>query len=160
MYRNVPTTPADKSIPRDYIEREAEYAYVELDRKTGAVLQSIKEDAKPCRECGELCESQWSTLCRPCQFKLSEAVKASRKIIRSAKRHGNPVVSVWDGEDTIKGNERELLEAVHSVDFSRLTLQSGAWVAVICGEETEADCIPDYSLSIENIVDDANLRED
>ncbi len=121
---------------------------------------SIKEDAKPCRECGELCESQWSSLCRSCQFKLNDAVKAARKIIRSAKRHGDPVISVWDGGDTITGNERELLEAVHSVDFSRLTLQSGAWVSVICGEETEADCIPDYSLSIEKIVDDANLRED
>lgn len=120
----------------------------------------VDEDPKPCRECGELCESQWSSYCKSCQFSLSEAVKASRKIIRSAKRHGNPVVSVWDGEDTIKGNERALLEAVHSVDFSRLQFQSGAWVAVICGEETEAECIPDYTLSVEMIVDDANLKDD
>lgn len=121
---------------------------------------SIKEDAKPCRECGELCESQWSSLCRSCQFKLNDAVKAARKIIRSAKRHGNPVVSVWDGEDTIKGNERELLEAVHSVDQCHLYTESGAWVFVVAGNESEADCIADYNVSLEAIIEDANLRDE
>lgn len=121
---------------------------------------SIKEDAKPCRECGEPCESTWSSYCKSCQFSLSEAVKASRKVIRSAKRNGNPVVSVWNGEDEIKGKERELLEAVHSVDQCHLYTESGAWVFVVAGNESEADCIVDYNVSLEAIIEDANLKDD
>ena len=120
----------------------------------------IKEDPKPCRECGELCESRWSSLCRSCQFSLNDAVKAARKIIRSAKRNGNPVVAVNDGGDIVKGNERTLLEAVHSVDVSRLILQSGAQVLIIGGNESEADCIADYNTSLEAIIEDANLRDE
>ena len=113
-----------------------------------------------CPECGE--EKEYSSMyyCEDCSFRNSDAVKASRKIIRSAKRHGDPVVSVWDGGEYIKGNERELLETVHGVDTSRLVFQSGATVLVIAGNESEVDCICDYSLSLEEIVNDANLKEE
>lgn len=120
----------------------------------------IKEDAKPCRECGEPCDFNFLAYCKECRFTLNTAVKAARKVIRSAKRNGNPVTSVDDGGDIIKGNERALLEAVHSVDFSRLILQSGAQVAIVSGNESEADCIADYNVSLESIIEDANLRED
>lgn len=119
----------------------------------------IKEDPKPCRECGEPCDYSFYAHCKECRFSLNDSVKAARKVIRSAKRNGNPVVSVDDGGDIIKGNERALLEAVHSVDFSRLILTSGAQVAIASGNESEADCIADYHSSIEAIIEDANLRE-
>lgn len=113
-----------------------------------------------CPDCGEEKEYVSMYYCKSCSFRNSDAVKASRKIIRSAKRHGNPVVSVWDTEDYVEGNERDLLEAVHSVDTSRLVFESGATVLVIAGNESESDCICDYSMSVEAIVKDANLKEE
>lgn len=113
-----------------------------------------------CPDCGEQKEYVSMYYCKSCSFRNSGAVKASRKIIRSAKRHGNPVVSVWDGGERIKGSEREMLEAVHSVDTSRLVFESGATVLVIADNESETDCICDYSLSVEEIVKDANLKEE
>lgn len=113
-----------------------------------------------CSECGEQKEFHFIYYCDACSFKKNDAVKASRKIIRSAKRHGNPVIAVWDGGETIKGNERELLETVHGVDVSKLILKSGAQVLIVGGNESEVDCVSDYHMSIEDIITDANLKED
>lgn len=112
-----------------------------------------------CPDCGEEKEYVSMYYCKLCSFRNNDAVKASRKIIRSAKRHGDPVVSVWDGGERIKGNERDLLEAVHSVDESVLILESGAKVWIVAGNESEVECVPDYSVSIEEIISDANLKE-
>lgn len=113
-----------------------------------------------CPECGEEKKYSFTYYCEDCSFRKNDAVKASRKIIRSAKRAGDPVVAVWDGGENIKGNERELLEAVHSVDESVLKLESGARVWIVAGNESETDCVPDYSTSIEGIISDANLKEE
>lgn len=123
-------------------------------------LSYSRKEIGYCPECGEEKEYSFMYYCKACSFRKSDAVKASRKIIRSAKRHGDPVVSVWDGGEYIEGNERELLETVHGVDTSRLVFQSGATVLVIAGNESECDCICDYSVSLEAIVEDANLKEE
>lgn len=111
-----------------------------------------------CRKCGEEKRFRFAPLCNTCSFKMNPSVKAARKVIRSAKRHGNPVVSVNDGGDIIHGNEKTLLEAVHSVDTSLLIFQSGA-SALIVGNETEADCMADWNVSVDQIIEDANLSE-
>lgn len=120
----------------------------------------VDEDPKPCRECGDPCDYSFYSLCKECRFSLNDAVKAARKVIRSAKRNGNPVVAVNDGEDRITGNERTLLEAVHSVDSSHLIFESGAWAWIVGGNDSEAECVADYNTSLETIIEDANLRED
>lgn len=123
-------------------------------------LEYKKKEIGYCPQCGEQKKSHFTYYCDACSFKNDDTVKASRKIIRSAKRHGNPVVAVWDGGETIKGNERELLETVHGVDVSKLILESGAQVLIVGGNESEVDCVSDYHMSIEDIITDAKLKDE
>lgn len=123
------------------------------------MTRSLNEDLKQCNLCEELRDFNFLPLCKACRFRENLAVKASRKIIRSAKRHGNPVVKVDDGGDIITGSERDLLEAVHSVDFSTLYLQDGQFVSVVGGNESETDTIANHSGSIEDIITDAKLSD-
>lgn len=123
-------------------------------------LEYKQKEIGYCPQCGEQKKYSFTYYCDACSFKNDDSVKASRKIIRSAKRHGNPVVAVWDGGETVKGNERELLETVHGVDVSKLILESGAQVLIVAGNESEVDCVSDYHMSIEDIITDSNLKED
>ena len=122
--------------------------------------QSDNPVAPMCDECGEPREYRFFAYCKACQFRMDLAVKTARKIIRSAKRNGNPVISVNDGGELITGKERDLLEAVHSVDSSTLNFKDGQFAWIVGGNESEADTLADYSGSIEHIIEDANLREE
>lgn len=113
-----------------------------------------------CPDCGEQKEYVSMYYCKSCAFRNSVAVKASRKIIRAFKKAGNPIVKVWDGDDYITGKERDLLEAVHSVDTSYLYTESGAHVLIVAGNESEADCVCDWSTSIDGIMRTVNLLEE
>lgn len=117
----------------------------------------IKETSY-CPECGE--EKRWNSAsyCSDCSFRLDPAVKASRKIIRALKQI-DPVVSVWDGGETITGIERDLLEAVHSVDDSTLRTKSGAFIRIV-GNHTEVDCVADYSMSLDPVLSQVTLRDE
>ena len=74
--------------------------------------------------------------------------KIVRKIVRALKASGNPIVSVWDGEqDNPVKTERDILEQVFNLDMAHLYTESGAWVLVVMGNEW--DVISDYNLSLE-----------
>lgn len=97
----------------------------------------------------------------------SPQATATRKVFRACKRAGDPVVSVWDGEDDNPvSTETGAMEVVVSVEFSRLYLESGASILVVGGNESETDCIADWSAkddagldAIETIVDSAKLKD-
>ena len=74
-----------------------------------------------------------------------------RKIVRTLKAAGTPVVQVHDGEEfiTVKGEE-ETLEAVFAVDMARLYTADGRWVLIILGNGWDA--LSDYSVSLEDIL--------
>ena len=132
----------------------------ELGISTGKPVDFKITETPFCRYCDEVREYEFMSACESCRFKKSEAVKASRKIIRAFKKAGDPIVKVWDGEEYITGNERDLLETVHSVDYSSLYSESGGFVCVVAGNESEADCIYDWSMSIDGIMRTVNLKEE
>lgn len=113
-----------------------------------------------CPDCGEQKEYVSMYYCKSCAFRNSVAVKASRKIIRAFKKAGDPIVKVWDGEEYITGNERDLLEAVHSVDYSSLYTESDGFICIVAGNESEADCVYDWTMSIDGIMHTVNLLEE
>lgn len=77
--------------------------------------------------------------------------KVIRKAIRAMKAAGDPIVEVFDGEETIKvTGEKDILGVVASVDMSGMYSKSGAWIGVILGNLQ--DCIYDYSVSLEDIL--------
>ena len=153
------TLTIENESPREFSSRDDAMAVVrERVAQTDQYFDFDLKETTFCRECGEEKRYRFVPLCNTCTFKMSPSVKAARKVIRSAKRHGNPVVSVNDGGDVIHGNEKTLLEAVYSVDTSHLIFQSGA-SALIVGNETESDCLADCNMSVIQIIEDANLSE-
>jgi hypothetical protein len=78
-----------------------------------------------------------------------------RKVWKALKDAGNPVVSVWDGEESIPvSNRDEVLEAVFAVDQAWLYTESGAFVLIILGNEWDA--LSDYNVSLEDALKPVN----
>jgi len=71
-----------------------------------------------------------------------------RKIIRSLKAAGSPIVSIWDGEEKMKvRTEAEILEGVFNLDEAVLYTESGSYVFVVMGQSW--DTLTDYTLDLE-----------
>lgn len=97
---------------------------------------------------------------------LSESTKSSlaalpaeattvRKVWKALKDAGNPVVRVWDGEESVPVATRdECLEAVFAVDQAWLYTASDQMVFVVLGNEWDA--LSDYSVSLEDVLKPVN----
>lgn len=71
-----------------------------------------------------------------------------RRIIRAVRAAGDPIVSVWDGEeDTPATLERDILAAVGQLDHAHLYTQSGAWAFIVCGNGV--DILTDYTMDLD-----------
>lgn len=160
MSANIFVLTIENEAPREFNSAEEYKAVLHPRMRANTKLEYTLKEIGFCADCGEQKKYSFMYYCEDCSFRNNLSVKASRKIIRSAKRHGNPVVSVDDGGDIITGNEKTLLEAVHSVDFSRLNFQSGHQVSIVSGNESESDSVPDYHTALEDIVTSANLNEE
>jgi hypothetical protein len=80
--------------------------------------------------------------------RISVEKKIVRKAIRALKSAGTPVVNVFDGEELVPvSTEAEILDAVFSVDESRMITADGDWVYVVLGNDY--DCLSDYTLDLE-----------
>lgn len=78
-----------------------------------------------------------------------------RRIIRSLKEAGNPVVSVWDGEESEKvTTEAEIMALVFNLDQCHLYTETGAFVFLVLGEGW--DTIADYNVSLEDALKPVN----
>lgn len=72
-----------------------------------------------------------------------------RKIIRSLKAAGTPIVSVWDGgESHPVRTERDIFEWVFNLDECHLYTESGSWVFFVMGNEW--DCLVDHTVDLED----------
>ena len=81
--------------------------------------------------------------------------KIIKRIYEALKAAGNPIVSVWDGEDD---NEVSTLEEVYTqvfnLDSAHLYAQRGGYVYVVMGQEWTI--ISDYTLSLERALEPVN----
>lgn len=160
MSDSIFTLTIEGEAPREFSTREEAMTIVKarVEAANSAIPFTIKETSF-CEDCGEEKRYSFMSYCEDCSFRLNPAVKASRKIIRALKLAGDPVVKVYDGEENVKGKERDLLEAVHSVDDSTLYTQSGAFIRIIGGNESECDCVADWSMSIDETMKTVHLND-
>jgi len=78
-----------------------------------------------------------------------------RKVWKALKDAGNPVVRVWDGEESIPVTTRdECLEAVFGVDQAWLYTATDQMVFIVLGNEWDA--LSDYSVSLEDTLAPVN----
>lgn len=74
--------------------------------------------------------------------------KIVRRVVRAMKKAGTPVVSVWDGTETIAAtSEGDILDLVFNLDLAYLETASNSWVMIVLGNEWDA--ISDYTLDLE-----------
>jgi hypothetical protein len=74
--------------------------------------------------------------------------KIVRKVCKALKDSGNPVVSVFDGDDTTPvESTQDVLALVFNLDEAWLTTKTGAQVFLTMGQDWDTVC--DYSLSLE-----------
>lgn len=70
------------------------------------------------------------------------------KIIREFKGSGNPIVKIYDGEETYYVSKtEEIFDIVFNLDECHLYTKSGDWIFFVLGNKE--DCICDYTISIE-----------
>lgn len=82
-------------------------------------------------------------------------VQTVNRIVRAMREAGDPVVSVWDGEEmTAATTATQVREIVFSVDQARLYTQSEGWVFLVCGNEE--DMLTDYTLRLETALKPVN----
>lgn len=78
-----------------------------------------------------------------------------RKVYKALKDAGNPVVRVWDGEESIPVSTRdECLEAVFAVDQAWLYTASDQMAFIVLGNGWDA--LTDYSVSLEDVLSPVN----
>jgi hypothetical protein len=78
-----------------------------------------------------------------------------RKIVKALKEAGNPVVSVWDGEeDNPVKTKRDIMVQVFNLDQAHLYTKEGGYVFVVMGNEW--DTLSDYSMSLEDALKPVN----
>jgi hypothetical protein len=78
-----------------------------------------------------------------------------RKIIKTMRDAGNPIVKVDDREEVINvATTDEIIEAAFAVEEVFLIMKHGGWVRFILGNEW--DCLVDYTLSIEDALKPVN----
>lgn len=81
--------------------------------------------------------------------------KIVHKIWAALRDAGNPIVSVYDGEETTKATTRtEVDRLVFNLDECYLNTKSGGWVRIVMGNEW--DCLIDYTVSLEAALQGVN----
>lgn len=81
--------------------------------------------------------------------------KIVRKIIRALKAAGDPIVSVWDGEEQVEvSTEADIMAQAFNLDSLGLYTKSDAWVGLQMGEGL--DIMADYSVSLEEALTPVN----
>lgn len=74
--------------------------------------------------------------------------KIVRKIVRTLKAAGKPIVEVFDGGEYVPvRTERDVMEQAFNLDECFLYTDSGSWVRITMGNEWDA--VSDYTLGIE-----------
>lgn len=74
--------------------------------------------------------------------------KIVRKIVRALKAAGDPIVSVWDGEEQVEvSTEADIMAQAFNLDSLGLYTKSDAWVGLQMGEGI--DIMHDYSERLE-----------
>lgn len=75
--------------------------------------------------------------------------KILKKIVKALAKAGNPVVSVWDGEEDNKvSGLREIQVQVFNLDSCHLYTESDGWVFLVLGNGW--DTLSDYTVSLED----------
>jgi hypothetical protein len=70
------------------------------------------------------------------------------KIVKSLRDAGNPVVSVWNGEENIPATTNKAIsEEVFSVDECHLYTKDDSWIFLVCGNDWEM--LTDYTINLE-----------
>ena len=83
-----------------------------------------------------------------------EATILSR-IYNALKRAGNPVVSLWDGEESSPVDSvGDVVHLAYNLDEFHLYTKSGAFVYFIMGQDY--DGLTDYSVSLEDALQPVN----
>jgi len=81
-----------------------------------------------------------------------EEASIIRKLFTACKAAGDPIVSVWDGEDD---NPVSTLKSINTQAFNldqcHLYTKSGGWVFIVMGNGWDA--ISDYTTSLDPIID-------
>lgn len=78
-----------------------------------------------------------------------------KRIVNALKRAGNPVVSLWDGEESSPVETvGDVVHLAYNLDEFHLYTKSGAWVYFIMGQDYDA--IADYTMSIEDALKPVN----
>lgn len=81
--------------------------------------------------------------------------KIVKKVFKAMAKAGNPVVSVWDGEEDHPATTLEEVNTyVFNLDQAHLYTKSGAWVFLVLGNEW--DTISDYNVSLEEALQPVN----
>jgi nicotinamidase-related amidase len=82
-------------------------------------------------------------------------VQTVNRIVRAMREAGDPVVSVWDGEeDNAATTATQVREIVFSVDEAWLYTRSEGWIFLVCGNE--GDMLTDYTLRLETALKPVN----
>ena len=75
--------------------------------------------------------------------------KIVRKIVRALKAAGDPIVSIWDGEEQNEvRTEADILALAFNLDELGLYTKSDAWIGLVMGEGYYV--ISDYSVRLED----------
>ena len=81
--------------------------------------------------------------------------KIIKRIYKALAKAGNPIVSVWDGEDdNAVSSLQEVYTQVFNLDEAHLYTQSGAYVFVVMGQDW--DTVADYNVSLEDTLKPVN----
>lgn len=77
------------------------------------------------------------------------------RVVNALRDAGNPVTSIWDGEESTDVNTvQEVLDIVFNLDEAILDTASGSWVRLVMGEEWDIIC--DYTVDLESALADVN----
>lgn len=93
---------------------------------------------------------------------IDENIKAApaeativRKVVKALRDAGNPVVSVWDGEEsTPVKTTKDVLNVVFNLDEATLHTATGQFVYIVLGNEWDA--LADYNVSLEEALKPVN----
>lgn len=71
------------------------------------------------------------------------------RVVRAMREAGNPVVSVWDGEErTAATREQDIIDLVFNLDIAYLETTSGDWVMIVPGNKWDA--LADHTVYLED----------